>query len=193
MATAFKRKGSRLVGKLDEGERQIVVSLLRQTRELVGVDDRPSSGDPLQDLLGSFDRDPIDPAEVADRDPALQRLLPPASRDDPQLAQDFRSMTEDTLRRRKSATLATAIGALQPTRGDRLELDLGQAQALMMGLADVRLVLGERLDLRTDEDSDLLHAELERASAIADPRLLMAAYYDFLTWLQESVALALTG
>jgi len=64
-----------------------------------------------------------------------------------------------------------------------------------VGLTDVRLVLGERLGLRTDEDSDRLHERLERALAgeeEVDPGLFQQmAYYDFLTWLQESVTLAL--
>ena len=178
-----------------------MVSLMMQTRELLGGDDHASTGDPVQDLFASLDRDPVDPDEVASRDPALQRLLPPASRDDEQLAADFRGMTEDHLRRQKTATLATAISALggDPSGalgvdlehgGERVELDLGQAQALMRALTDVRLVLAERLDLRTDEDSERLHALVESAEDLDDPRTLLAAYYDFLTWLQESVTLA---
>ncbi|MDE9367829.1 DUF2017 domain-containing protein [Luteipulveratus sp. YIM 133132] len=203
MATAFRRKGSRVVGRMDVHERELVVSLLQQTRELLGGDDHAGTGDPLQDLLGSLGAEPLDPEEVAGRDPALQRLLPPASRDDERMAADFRAMTEGHLRQQKTATLATAIVALggdpgaapgadlEDRRGDTVELDLGQAQSLMRALTDVRLVLAERLELRTDEDSEQLHAMLEDAEDIEDPRMLLAAYYDFLTWLQESVTLAI--
>ncbi|AKU16335.1 DUF2017 domain-containing protein [Luteipulveratus mongoliensis] len=201
MATAFRRKGSRVVGRMDTQEREVVISLFEQTRELVGGEDHVSSGDPLQDLIGGWDRAPIDPEEVASRDPALQRLLPPASRDDDQLAGDFRAMTEDNLRRQKATRLSTAIAAFggEPggavgvdleRGGEKIEMDLGQAQAVMMALSDVRLVLGERLGLRTDEDSEELHAMLEAAEELEDPRMLLAAYYDFMTWLQESVTIA---
>ena len=57
-------------------------------------------------------------------------------------------------------------------------------------LTDVRLLLGERLGLRTDEDADALQDRLEEASP-DDPQLDLAAYYDFMTWLQESLAQAL--
>lgn len=191
MAASFKRKGSRLTGRLDEQERAVVTSLLAQTRELVAPEDETVSNDPLHDIVGSWQQPEIDPAEVAQRDPALQRLLPPASREDDDLATDFRAMTEDTLRRRKAANISTAVAALDASEGDRVELDLGQAQALMIALSDVRLVLGERLGLRTDEDSERLHQQLDESEDYDDPQMLLAAYYDFLTWLQESVAVAL--
>lgn len=61
----------------------------------------------------------------------------------------------------------------------------------MMALADVRLALGERLGLRTDEDSLKLHADLNSEQALEEPRLTLMYYYEFLTWLQETISLAL--
>jgi hypothetical protein len=124
------------------------------------------------------------------RDPALDRLLPSAHRDDPELAAEFRRLTEHGLREGKAANLATAIEALLDFDGDKVKLDLEQAQALVIALTDVRLLLGERLGLRTDEDADALQDRLE-AAADDDPQLHMAAYYDFMTWLQESLTQAL--
>jgi hypothetical protein len=192
MATAFKRKGSRVVARLDANERAIVRELLEQTRELL----MPSgglSGDPVEDLLSGLGNAP-DPEELAHRDPALARLLPDGHRGDPEMAAEFRSLTEHSLRHRKVANLSTAIEALdQPATRDKLDLDLGQAQALLIGLADVRLALGERLRLRTDEDSEQLQRDLAAAGqdAADDPRLIIGLYYDFLTWMQESLAGAL--
>lgn len=191
MATPFKRKGSRLVCRMTLEEREAVASLIRQTRELVRPDD-DGPEDPLERALAELDRAPTTSEELAERDPALQRLLPPASRDDEKIAQDFRVLTEDSLRRRKSATMATAASALEDVEGDKVELDHGQAQALMMALADVRLVLGERLGLHTDEDSERLHAMVAEAESFEDdPQLMAAGLYDFVTWLQESTTQAL--
>lgn len=196
MATAFRRKGSRVVGRLDEQERGIVAGLLSSTRELLDPDaddsgDPEKDVDPLERLRRELDAPTATPEEVEQRDPALRRLLPPASRDDEDLARDFRALTEDSLRRRKVATITAAIAALDGATSDKVELDLGQAQALMMALSDVRLVLGERLGLRTDEDSARLEQVVAAADDFEDPAVMAAVIYDLLTWLQESVAQAL--
>lgn len=197
MAGAFRRKGSRVVGRLDADERAVLIDLLSQTRTLLdpestGTDEQ--SSDPVEQLFASLQQPAPDPDEVARRDPALQRLLPSASRDDEQVAQEFRALTENSLRQRKSATLATAIGALvdAPEGRRTVELDLGQAQALMMALADVRLVLGERLGLRTDEDAERVHTIVEHPHGHEDETVYVAALYDLLTWMQECLALSLT-
>ncbi len=190
MARAFSRKGPRIVGKFDDQERQIVVGLLSQVRDLLASDHAPSSGDPLRDLLDGLGRPAPDALEVSERDPALRRLLPDASRDDEQVAGEFRALAETGIRQAKSAHLRTAIGVLS-TSGSRVDLDLSQAQSLMIAVGDVRLTLGERLGLRTDEDAERLHAGLT-GTGTDDAQALLSAYYDFLTWVQESLALALT-
>lgn len=191
MATAFRRKGSRLVGRLDRQERAIVTGLMASTRDLLDADDHESSGDVFADLMRQLEKPAATDEEVAGRDPALQRLLPPASRDDDQLARDFRALTEDSLRQRKSGNLTTAIEALDADGTGKVELELGQAQAVMIALTDVRLVLGERLGIKTDEDSERLHALVEAGLEDDDPRVMAALIYDLLTWLQETVAQAL--
>jgi hypothetical protein len=194
VARAFKRKGDRFVARLDEVEREVVVDLLEQTHEFLAPVPREPTGDPFDDLVAGLGlprlSDAGDNAPPASRDPALERLLPSAHRDDPQLAAEFRRLTEHGLRERKAANLATAISALQTPEGDKVMLDQEQAQAMVVALTDVRLLLGERLGLRTDEDADALQDGLEAASE-DDPRLHLAAYYDFTTWLQESLTQAL--
>lgn len=191
MARAFRRKGSRLVGGFDEGEIALLVHVLELTRRFVAPE-RPETGDPFLDLVAGLG-DQVDPEEP--EDPALARLLPSASRDDPEQAAEFRRLTEHGLRARKAATLATAIAALEGGEPPVLDLDLDQARALAIGLTDARLILGERLGLRTDEDSERLHEELEAALAgesELDPAVAQKmAYYDFLSWVQESVTTAM--
>ena len=194
MAKAFKRKGDRFVARLDDVERQVVVALLKQTHEFLAPAPREPTGDPFEDLVARLGMprltdsagDAGDDVAQATRDPALERLLPAAHRDDPAMAAEFRRLTEHGLRERKAANLASAISALQVTDGDKVRLDQAQAQAMVVALTDVRLVLGERLELRTDDDADALQDRLEAASE-DDPQLLLAAYYDFMTWLQESL------
>lgn len=191
MAHAFRRKGGRLVGSFDAEEIALVAHVLRLTRDFVAPE-RADTGDPFLDLVAGLGEE-VDPEEPSD--PALRRLLPPASRDDDEQAAEFRRLTEHGLRQRKAATLSTAIAALEAAEPPRLELDLDQARALAVGLTDARLILGERLGLRTDDDSQRLHEELEAALAgetELDPATAQQmAYYDFLSWMQESVTTAL--
>jgi hypothetical protein len=196
VASAFKRKGARFVARLDEVEREVVVGLLEQTHALLAPVPRESTGDAFEDLVSRLGlprlKDAGDDTAHARRDPALERLLPSAHRQDPGLAAEFRRLTEYGLRERKAANLATAIAALQGSDGDKVRLDLQQAHATVVALTDVRLLLGERLGLRTDEDADAIQDRLEAASK-DDPQLYLAASYDFLTWLQESLIQALMG
>jgi len=196
VARAFKRKGDRFVAQLDEVEREVVLSLLEQTEEFLAPEHREPTGDTFDDLVATLgvsrpaDSGPAD--QQLPRDPALERLLPSAHRSDPAMADEFRRLTERGLRERKAANLATAIVALRAADGDKVRLDHEQAQATVVALTDVRLLLGERLGLRTDEDADDLQDRLEAASE-DDPELHLAAYYDFMTWLQESLTQALMG
>jgi len=194
VATAFKRKGGRFVAHLDEVEREVVVGLLEQTQEFLAPVHREPTGDTFDDLVATLGVRELDEPGAANdqvpRDPALERLLPSAHRDDPAMAAEFRRLTEHGLRERKTANLAMAIAALLSADGDKVRLDLEQAQAMVVALTDVRLLLGERLGLRTDDDADALQDRLEAGSE-DDPELYVAAYYDFLTWLQESLTQAL--
>jgi hypothetical protein len=190
VAKAFKRKDTHFVARLDEDEREVVVGLLQQTHEFLAPEPRELTGDPFEDLVGRLGLPQIkdwgDDDPEALRDPALERLFPSAHPDNPSLAVEFRQLTEHGLRERKAANLASAIAALEAADGVRVSLDQSQAQAMVVALTDVRLLLGERLGLRTDEDADALQ-DLLGAAAQDDPQLQLAACYDFLTWLQESL------
>lgn len=213
MARGFKRRDGRYVAKLDAVERGLVVGLMEQVLELVepapdasegagaGAETRGDEFDQIVAGLGGIgmgvslsatDQVPELSGEVpAPRDPALDRIFPTANRQDDQLAAEFRRLTEDGLRARKSANLTTAITALAGVTEQRVSLEQPQALALLIALTDVRLVLGERLGLKQDDDLDLIE---EQVSGLADddPAVYALAVYDFLTWLQETLAHALS-
>ena len=193
MAKAFQRKGDRFVARLDDVEREVVVGLLQQTQDFLAPAHREPTGDPFDDLVATLGVRPLNDPSITPQapfDPALERLLPTANREDPALAAEFRRLTEHGLRERKTANLTTAIEGLLAAEGDKVKLDRAQAQAMVVALTDVRLLLGERLGLRTDDDADALQDRLEAASE-DDPHLYLAASYDFMTWLQESLTQAL--
>ena len=199
MARGFKRKGQRFVATFDVMERGVVAGLMEQTRELVAPPERERSGDAFEDLVAGLgvsvaaDDQVAGPNEVGGaRDPALERLLPTAHKGDQEVASEFRRLTENDLRDRKATTLTTAIDALRAGDGDKLELTRDQAHAMVIALTDTRLVLGERLGLRTDEDAIELDERVEGLDA-DDPTVYAASFYDFLTWMQESLTTALMG
>lgn len=150
----------------------------------------PGCAGPDSDLDTDLDDDP-DPDPDADGDPALARLLPSGHRDDPELAAEFRRLTETGLRARKRSGLALASAALQ--RRGQVVLTPDEAAALLKGLTDTRLVLGERLGLRTDEDADLIAEALRhRGRGDDDPWVSAALLYDVLTWWQDGLVSALS-
>ncbi len=210
MARGFRKRDGRYAAKLDDVERGLVVGLMEQVRELLestgpsGAGDPADGGDEFDQIVAGLggvgmgvslspeDQVPGLSGSVPEpRDPALDRLLPTANRQDEQVAAEFRRLTEEGLRSRKTANLTTAIDALAGARDQKVTLDHDQALALLVALTDVRLVLGERLGLRTDEDVDLLE-EQARSLPDDDPTVYALAVYDFLTWLQETLAHALS-
>jgi Domain of unknown function (DUF2017) len=200
MARAFLREPEGLVAVLDDGERTILSGLMQQTRVLLSPEIEPT-GDTFDDLVASMGvslaaderaSDAPGDADVTYRDPALDRLLPTAHRGDDEVAAEFRRLTEEGLRQRKSSNLDVAIDRIATATGDRVVLDEASAPAFLIALTDVRLLLGERMGMRTEEDAEALHAAMETI-ADDDPLGYAMAWYDFLTWLQETLAHALMG
>jgi hypothetical protein len=211
VARGFKRRHGRYVATLDAVERGLVVGLMEQVLELIepeqppgGESDDANGGDEFDQIvaglggigmgvsLSAVDQAPELTGSVPrDRDPALERIFPTANREDDQIAAEFRRLTEEGLRTRKSANLTTAIRALSGIEDQKISLEQPQALALLIALTDVRLVLGERLGLQRDDDFDLLE---EQVSGLPpdDPAVYALTVYDFLTWLQETLAHALT-
>ncbi|MGK5112738.1 MULTISPECIES: DUF2017 family protein [unclassified Geodermatophilus] len=156
----FKRKGADVVARLESAEARIVALLLDQLEQLLAAD--------ADDVRG---------------DPVVTRLLPDGHRGDPELAADFREMTESALRSGKADDLAIVRATLPPD-GGQVRLDPDQAGAWLRTSNDLRLALGTRLDITEDTEppEDLASEEGQQ----------LAVYY-WLTGLQGSLVDALAA
>ncbi len=191
---AFRRQKGRYVAQLDASERAVVASVVADVAELLGagrLEDGPTPSSTAQPAPGaptgwSVRTAPVPPPQ----DPAVRRLLPDASRDDPEVAGEFRRLTEDDLRARKIARLRSLWSALvhgEPGWPEHaLVVSPDAADDVAATLTDLRLVLGERLQIRTDADSEALYDGLDSADE-DDVRAYLASVYGALSWLQESL------
>ena len=211
MTRGFRRARHDVRARLGDDERRVLRDVFIEVYDLLEdpAASEPAEQDPLAALVGIGST--VRPPE----DPALARLLPDAHRDDPEASAEFRRYTESELRARKRSGLRVALDTL--ARPSPLRLDDTEAQAWLVALTDVRLVLAERMGLRTDDDHALLEqvaAKLAEAqdgsaddpvfdsadesahgaAADAGRRLAMTlALYDFLAWLQETLVEAMAA
>jgi len=150
----FRRRGDELVARLEPAEARIVALLLDQLEQLLIAE--------IEDVAG---------------DPVIARLLPAGHRSDPEIAADYREMTESALRSGKADDLATVRASLPPD-GGTVRLDPEQATAWLRTSNDLRLALGTRLDIQEDTEppEDLASEEGQQ----------LAVYY-WLTALQGSL------
>ncbi len=99
-------------------------------------------------------------------DPALARLLPDAYSADPGAAAEYRRFTEGDLLAAKRANAGVVLAGLaEAERHGAIRLDGETVNFWLMALNDLRLVLGNRLDVQ--EDYEALIEQLEPD----DPRL----------------------
>lgn len=197
------RVGEEYVAELDVIERRVLAAVVADTAELLGarLQDGVQAGgaratadsgaDPLDALRW---REPDSPG-VPD-DPALARLLPSASRDDEELAAEFRRLTEQDLRETKTANLRLVWTGLRGRAG-LLRIRTADAPRWAAALSDVRLVLANRLGIEDDDAAEEVYAVAMRDDAPTtdggsdEVRAAMATLYAALTWLQESLVDAL--
>jgi hypothetical protein len=156
----FRAKGAELVARLEPAEAGIVGLLLDQLEQLLDADADDVGGDPV-----------------------IARLLPDGHRSDPELAADYRELTESGLRAGKADDLATVRASLPPGGGE-VRLDVEQAGAWLRTSNDLRLALGTRLDI--SEDS-------EPPEEVVDEIDQQLAVYYWLTALQGSLVDALVA
>ena len=156
----FRRKGDLLVAKLVDAEAGIVGLLLDQLEQLLAADRADSGGDPV-----------------------IERLLPPGHASDPELAADYRALTEDGLRSGKADDLAMVRATLPPDGGE-VRLDDEQARAWLRTTNDLRLALGTRLGVS---------AETEPPEDPTDEEGSQLAVYYWLTAVQGSLVDALVA
>jgi hypothetical protein len=156
----FRRRGDELVARLVDAEAGIVGLLLDQLEQLLAADPADAEGDPV-----------------------LARLLPPGHTGDPEIAADYREMTEGGLRSGKADDLATVRATLPPDGGE-VRLDDEQARAWLRTTNDLRLALGTRLGVT---------AETEPPENPADEEGSQLAVYYWLTAVQGSLVDALAA
>ena len=156
----FRARRGRVVARLDRAEAGVVGLLLDQLEQLLDADPADSTGDPV-----------------------MARLFPAGHRSDRAMAEDYRGLTEQSLREGKADDLATVRATLPPDGGEvRLELD--EAGAWLRTTNDLRLALGTRLDI--SEDS-------QPPEEIVDDGDHQLAVYYWLTALQGSLVDALVA
>lgn len=120
---------------------------------------------------------------LPDDDPVRQRLFPAAYRSDDEAADEFRSLTEESLRDTKAERVAECRAELPDGEGD-VDLDDEAAQRWLTVLTDLRLAIGTRLDVSEDDDP---------AIDPSDPDAPLRAIYQWLTALQDSLVHAVMG
>ncbi len=167
-------------------ERSVLLDVVDEVVELLGGGESAAqrgvraAQHPLDAL--TIDALPVSPPE----DRALRRLLPDAS-PDAEVAAEFRRLTEMDLRATKTANLARLRAALADARTEVVVVP-SEAPGVAAALTDLRLVISERLGVRSDEDAEEVYRLAARAGgAASSSRHLLAAVYAVLTQLQESL------
>lgn len=194
---AFRREGDDLVAEVDAGEREVLATVVADVAELLGAGrlaDRAPRATGPDDAATATVRLRLDPLPVPD-DPAVLRLLPDASRDDREVAAEFRRLTEDDLRQQKIDRLADLFDALGGAGDDApvtVRVPVPRAAALAATLTDLRLVLGERLGVTDEEASarlevDVVDAEPAPGDHAAQARQYLGSVYLALGWWQETL------
>jgi len=133
--TPFRWKGHRLVAELDPPEAALLRQVVAEIRDVLSAE-RPAAGSGGTEGVA---------------DPVAQRLLPDGHRSDPDLAEDYRSLTEAGLRSEKLADADLVLESVSPD-GGLVDLDQDAAEAWLRTLNDVRLAIGVRLDVQETDD-----------------------------------------
>jgi hypothetical protein len=161
----FRRRGDVLVARLVDAEASIVGLLLDQLEQLLAADPDDSGGDPV-----------------------VERLLPPGHASDPEIAADYRDLTEAALRSGKADDLAI-VRATLPPEGGEVRLDDDQARAWLRTTNDLRLALGTRLGVTADTEPP----EIDSSGDGTEEEDSQLAVYYWLTAVQGSLVDALVA
>ncbi|AYG02454.1 DUF2017 family protein [Gryllotalpicola protaetiae] len=148
MARIKTTRDGRVSAEFDTVERDMLAQL---TNELI-------------DLLTQTDAGPDVAADPSlPRDPALERLLPDAYRDDAESAAEFRRFTEDDLVALKTGN-ALALARAAAASG-AIVLEESEVLPWLRTITDLRLALATRLGIETDDDEGSDAPELASAKA----------------------------
>ena len=165
--------GGKLTLKLDDAELGVLSQLFEQMAELLEHPESESGTDPLAKMLNMSGSTQIS------EDPALARLFPDGYSDDEHASADFRRFTEQDLRAQKLAALTSVRDSLSDWTG-KSSITAQQAQDWLKAINDLRLVLGTRLEITDEVETDFEADE---------PGIHL---YNYLTYLQGSLIDALT-
>ncbi|MDN4479854.1 DUF2017 family protein [Demequina muriae] len=199
----FTAREGAAVAELDDEERMVIARIVADVGLLLGGEqfgmdspiDRDAGADEADEIFRHLRG--LEESLAEPDDPAVLRLLPSASKDDRDVADEFRRLTEHDLRDLKVARLRTMWAQLSED-GPDWAVAPADAMSTAAALTDVRLVLASRLRLASDEDAERLHAEIDLATHVlatdaeddldVDPeRVWLGMLYQALTWLQESL------
>ena len=173
MTYGFQRTATgRVVLRVDDVERGLLMSVARQVMDLVQPADPSPDQDPLAAQLGWLDGD----VGISD-DPAVARLLPDAY-DDPDDARDFRRFTENDLRQSKMQHAMTVVEEIERS-GEKVAVT--STDSWLGLLNDARIAIGTRIQISEDNHEELAGLPDD------DPRSGLFHVYDWLTFLQESL------
>ena len=190
MAHAFQRVGDRLTTQLEPVEQMLLGQLID---ELSDVLRRPEDADspaidPLAKELGLEGLTGVAP-EPPDN-PVARRLLPDGYLDDPIAATEFRRYTDDSLRASKLADAEVMKAGLEAAADDpngQIEIELVEADHWVRAMNDLRLALGVELGITNESQRQPDPSQLDEQMAGR------AMLYDFLTWWQDGLVIALMG
>lgn len=168
--TPFRWRRGRLVTTFDAHEAALLRHTVTEVRDLLG-----GSTSNTSDMSGDPSIASGHPStDTADWDAVRARLLPDGHRSDDALAQDYRALTEASLRTDKAADANRLLDTLTDS-GGKIELEAETAQAWLRTINDVRLALGVQLDVQETDDP------MQRAEQDGDARW---AVYSWLTAVQ---------
>jgi hypothetical protein len=165
--------GGKITLKLDDAEQGVLSQLFEQMAELLNDSESETSADPLAKMLNMGGSTQIS------EDPALARLFPDGYSDDEHASADFRRFTEQDLRAQKLTALTTVQETLSDWTG-KSSISAAHAQDWLKALNDLRLVLGTRLEITDEAETDFEADE---------PGIHL---YNYLTYLQGTLIDSLT-
>ena len=160
--------GGKLTLKLDDAELGVLSQLFEQMAELLEHPESEAGADPLAKMLNMSGSTQIS------EDPALARLFPDGYSDDEHASADFRRFTEQDLRAQKVAALTSVRDSLSDWTG-KSSITAQQAQDWLKAINDLRLVLGTRLEITDEVETDFEADE---------PGIHL---YNYLTYLQGTL------
>lgn len=181
----FEAREGELTAELSSFEVELLLSLLAQMDEMLGLDDvGAASSDPLAAMEAEASMQPLDRT-----DPLVGRLFPDAYHDDPEASSDFSRYTEFEQRKLRARDSAIVVGGLINTANGEFPLRVytDEVECWMRTLTALRLSLATRLeivDVRSLERLENLPAD--------DPDAFGYSIYEWIGFALESLLHAVT-